>query len=129
MSEEGIAKLIRPDLVAFGGYAAGKSLEAVAAMAKIPVDGVIKLDANENPYGCSPRVKEALGTYSSFNIYPDAGQTELRKLLQGYTGVSAEHIVAGSGSRVIDLRWDRSSAPGRIRKGQSLMTDLEWLPV
>jgi len=104
MSEEGIVKLIRPDLLTFGGYAAGKSLEAVAAAAKIPVDSVIKLDANENPYGCSPRVKEALSTYSSFNIYPDAGQTELRKLLQGYTSVGAEHIVASSGSdQLIDL--------------------------
>jgi histidinol-phosphate aminotransferase len=104
MSEEGIVKLIRPDLVTFGGYTAGKSLEAVAAMAKIPVDRVIKLDANENPYGCSPRVKQALGNHDSFNIYPDAGQTELRKLLQGYAGVSAEHIVASSGSdQLIDL--------------------------
>jgi histidinol-phosphate aminotransferase len=104
MSEEGIVKLIRPDLVTFGGYTAGKSLEAVAARAKIPVDRVIKLDANENPYGCSPRVKQALGNHDSFNIYPDAGQTELRKLLQGYAGVSAEHIVASSGSdQLIDL--------------------------
>ena len=104
MSKEGIVNLIRPHLLMFGGYAAGKSLEAVAAMAKIPVDSVIKLDANENLYGCSPRVKQALGNHASFNIYPDAGQTELRKLLQGYTGVGAEHIVAGSGSdQLIDL--------------------------
>ena len=36
--------------------------------------------------------------------YPDAEQAELRKLLQGYIGVGAEHIVAGSGSGdLIDL--------------------------
>jgi len=104
MSDDGIVKLIRPDLVTFSGYAAGKSPEAVAAMAKIPVDSVIKLDANENPYGCSPRVKQALGNHASFSIYPDSGQTELRKLLQGYTGVGAEHIAASSGSdQMIDL--------------------------
>ncbi|MFC1934505.1 histidinol-phosphate transaminase, partial [Chloroflexota bacterium] len=38
------------------------------------------------------------------NIYPDNGQTRLRKLLEGYTGVDAKHIVAGSGSnQLIDL--------------------------
>ena len=113
MSEEGIVKLIRSDLLTFSSYAAGKSLEAVAAAAKIPVDSVIKLDANENPYGCSPRVKQALGNHSSFNIYPDAGQTELRQLLQGYTGVGAEHIVASSGSdQLIDLVSRLFVSPG-----------------
>jgi len=104
MSKEGITKLIRSDLAAFGGYVASKSPETVAKETKLPVESIIKLDANENPYGCSPRVKQALGTYPYFNIYPDAGQTELRKLLQGYTGVSVEHIVAGSGSdQLLDL--------------------------
>lgn len=104
MSEEGIAKLIRSDLVSFGAYIASKSPEMLAEEIKVPVESIIKLDANENPYGCSPRVKQALGTYSHFNIYPDALQVELRELLQGYTDVSAEHIVASSGSdQLIDL--------------------------
>jgi len=99
-----MVKLIRPEMVNFVGYAAGKSLEEVAASAKLSVNGIIKLDANENPYGCSPKVMEALSKYSSFGVYPDAGQTELRRLLQGYAGVGAEHIVASSGSdQMIDL--------------------------
>ena len=110
---EGIEKLVRPELAAFGGYVAGKSLEAVAAKAKVSVDSVIKLDANENPYGCSPRVKQALSDYPYFNIYPDAGQIELRKLLQGYAGVGSEHIVAGGGSdQLIDLILRLFVAPG-----------------
>jgi len=113
MSEEGIEKLIRSDLVAFGGYVPGKSLETVAKQAAVSVEGIIKLDANENPYGCSPRVRQALGSYASFNIYPDAEQTELRELLQGYTGVGAEHIVAGNGSdQLIDLILRLFVAPG-----------------
>jgi len=113
MSEEGIAKLIRSDLVAFGGYTPGKSPEAVAETVKVPVEGIIKLDANENPYGCSPRVKQILGSYPHFNIYPDANQTEFRKLLQGYTGVGAEHIMASSGSdQLIDLVLRLFVAPG-----------------
>ena len=103
-SSAGIERFIRPDLVAFGGYSACKSPETLAGKIEVPVENIIKLDANENPYGCSPRVNQALATYPDLNIYPDAGQTELRKLLAGYTGISAEYIVAGSGSdELIDL--------------------------
>ncbi len=113
MSEEGIDKLIRPELAGFGGYAASKSPEAIAAQAKISVEDVIKLDANENPYGCSPRVRQALSAYPYFNIYPDASQTELRKLFQGYTGIDAKHIAAGSGSdQLIDLILRLFLSPG-----------------
>jgi histidinol-phosphate aminotransferase len=98
MSKDGIVNLIRPELANFTGYTAGKSLEEVEASARFPINGVIKLDANENPYGCSPRVMEALSKYNSFNIYPDSAQRELKQLLAGYTGVGPEHIVASSGS-------------------------------
>jgi histidinol-phosphate aminotransferase len=111
--EEGIDRLIRPELASFGGYVASKSPEEIAAKAKIPVDGIIKLDANENPYGCSPRVRQALSAYPYYNIYPDASQTELRKLFQGYTGVGAEYIAAGSGSdQLIDLILRLFVSPG-----------------
>jgi len=103
-SSAGIEKLIRSDLVTFGGYSASKSPETLEGEVEVPVESIIKLDGNENPYGCSPRVNQALSTYPQLNIYPDSGQTQLRKLLQGYTGVSAEHIVASSGSdQLIDL--------------------------
>jgi histidinol-phosphate aminotransferase len=105
MSEkEGIEKFIRPDLATFGGYSARKSPDTLAGKVEVPVENIVKLDANENPYGCSPRVNQALATCPDLNIYPDSGQTQLRKMLQGYTGVAAESIVAGSGSGdLIDL--------------------------
>ena len=100
----GIEKLIRSCLVAFGGYSPSKSPDTLEGKVEVPVENIIKLDANENPYGCSPKVQQALATYPCLNIYPDAGQTELRKLLAGYTGVGAEHIVASNGSdQLIDL--------------------------
>ena len=101
---EGIERFIRPDLITFGGYSARKSPETLGGKVKIPADDIIKLDANENLYGCSPRVSQALANYPDLNIYPDNGQTRLRKLLEGYTGVDARHIVAGSASnQLIDL--------------------------
>ena len=100
----GIEKLIRSCLVAFGGYSPCKSPETLEGEVEVPVDSIIKLDANENPYGCSPKVLQALATCPNLNIYPDAGQTELRKLLAGYTGVGVERIVASNGSdQLIDL--------------------------
>jgi histidinol-phosphate aminotransferase len=100
----GIEKYIRPDLAAFGGYSARISPDTLKGKVEVPVEDIIKLDANENPYGCSPRVSRALASYRYFNIYPDDGQTKLRKLLEGYSGVGAEHIVAGGGSnQLIDL--------------------------
>ena len=101
---EGIERLIRPDLVTFGGYSARTSPETLEGKVEVPVENIIKLDANENPYGCSPRVQPALAACSDLSVYPDNRQVKLRKLLEGYTGIDARHIVAGSASnQLIDL--------------------------
>jgi histidinol-phosphate aminotransferase len=98
MSGEEIVKFIRSDLAGFGGYVPSKALELLAERVKMPINGITKLDANENLYGCSPKVNKALSEYPYLNIYPDAGQTEIRRLLSGYTGIDAERIVVTNGS-------------------------------
>jgi histidinol-phosphate aminotransferase len=101
---EGIEQLIRPEILALTGYSPSKSPDTLEGKVDVPVKDIIKLDANENPYGCSPRVNRALATYPFFSVYPDAGQTGLRRLLAEYTGVGAERIVASGGSnQLIDL--------------------------
>jgi histidinol-phosphate aminotransferase len=113
MADEGIERLIRPELAGFGGYDASKSPQTLRDKVEVPVEDVIKLDANENPYGCSPRVTRALAEYADVNIYPDSGQTELRHRLQEYTGVGMGHIVAGAGSdQLIDLVMRLFLRPG-----------------
>ena len=100
----GIEELIRPELANFGGYSARTAPDTLEGKVEVPVESIIKLDANENPYGFSPKVSRALATYPDLNIYPDDGQTRLRRLLEGYSGVAARYIVAGSGSnQLIDL--------------------------
>ncbi|MFC1999681.1 histidinol-phosphate transaminase [Chloroflexota bacterium] len=97
-------RLIRADLRKTTPYAYVSSLEVLSEDAGIPAEDVIKLDGNENPYGCSPRVKEALSSYSYYHIYPDSEQRELRKALEEYVGMPASRILAGSGSdELIDL--------------------------
>jgi len=99
-----IERFIRSDLIGFDGYRTRVSPETLEGELEVPAGSVLKLDANENPYGCSPKVNRALAAYRELNVYPDASQTELRRLLADYTGVSAERIVAGSGSGdLIDL--------------------------
>ncbi|MEE8205231.1 MAG: histidinol-phosphate transaminase [Dehalococcoidales bacterium] len=113
-SDKDISKLIRPDLADFSGYAASKSPETLLEdELEVSAERIIKLDANENPYGCSPRVASALASFTDVNIYPDASQTVLRKLLAQYSGVAAGHIVAGAGSdQLIDLIIRLFVAPG-----------------
>jgi histidinol-phosphate aminotransferase len=67
-------------------------------------EGFIKLASNENNYGPSPRVAEALkDCIECVNIYPYK-DSELREGLAGYCDVGEENIVAGNGSdELIDL--------------------------
>ncbi|MDI6906070.1 MAG: histidinol-phosphate transaminase [Thermoanaerobacterales bacterium] len=76
---------------------------------RVPVHkGVVKLDANENPYDFPPAVREAiLGAVETalFTRYPDAAAEELREALAGYASVGPEQIMVGNGSDelILDL--------------------------
>ena len=101
---EGIEKLVRSHLVGFTAYSAATSPETLEGKVTVPIESIIKMDANENPYGCSPRVLRALAESHNLNIYPDDGQQVLRKLLANYAGTDANRIIAGHGSNtLIDL--------------------------
>ncbi len=96
--------LIRSDLRGFEPYEPIAPLEVLSGRSGIPVEKLIKLDGNENPYGCSPRVRRALADYSYYHIYPDPLHGELQEPLERYVGVGHKYIVAGSGSdELIDL--------------------------
>ncbi len=76
-------------------------------------DQVIKLDANENPYGCSLRVQELLASYDQYHLYPDALQNELHHRLETYTGIKRERIWLSNGvSELIDLLMRVFVRPG-----------------
>jgi len=65
---------------------------------------IIKLDANENPYGVSPRVRAALAEMEFPHIYPDPESRALRAALADFTGTPAENLLAGSGAdELLDL--------------------------
>jgi histidinol-phosphate aminotransferase len=71
------------------------------------------LDSNENPYGPSPKVKQALATYGYYHLYPDSRQNRLREAIQAYIGVDKAHIMLGNGSdELIDLVMRLFLGPG-----------------
>ncbi len=78
--------------------------EVLARRLGLPPSAIVKLDANENPYGPSPRVREALARAEAIHIYPDPDQTLLRKAIADYLDLPAEHILCGAGAdELIDL--------------------------
>ena len=101
---ENIEQLIRPELKAMKSYTPIEPTDVLSQRIEIPPEKVIKLDGNENPYGCSVKVKQALASYANYHVYPDPEQRDLRKALEGYMGMRPEYIVAGAGSdELIDL--------------------------
>lgn len=108
-----IEKMIRSDLITFAGYSGGMAPEAIADKVEVPIEDIIKLNANENPYGCSPRVNKALANYAHLNIYPDDKQVRLRKLIAGYAGTKPECVIASNGgNQLIDMLIHLFVEPG-----------------
>jgi len=90
--------LLRPELMELEEYTPILPFEVLSRRLGLPPDAIVKLDANENPYGPVPAVVEALATYPYFHIYPDPQQTELREALAGFTGLPAELILPTHGA-------------------------------
>ncbi|HXG36751.1 MAG TPA: histidinol-phosphate transaminase [Dehalococcoidia bacterium] len=92
-------------------------VEPVDVLAKrlgITEEQVIKLDANENPYGPSPRVIEALSNFRYYHIYPDPEHREVRQAIGKLLGLNDEYIVFGSGAdEILDLVGRMFIQPGR----------------
>lgn len=61
---------------------------------------LIKLNTNENPYGPSPRVLEALRAEAaeSLRLYPDPNADRLKRTLADYHGVTPAEVFVGNGS-------------------------------
>ena len=105
--------LIRRAVATMTPYAPPEDADRLAARLGIPVSQVVKLDANENPYGASPKVRWALGEFNGYHLYPDPDQDRPRAVLADYLGIPVEHIMLGNGSdELIDLLMRSVLNPG-----------------
>ena len=63
------------------------------------LDGLIKLNANENPYPPSPYVLTAIASAAErLRLYPDPRATDLRETIATHHGVAPEEVFVGNGS-------------------------------
>ena len=64
------------------------------------VAGLIKLNTNENPYGPSPRVLDALRDEvgDSLRLYPDPNGESLKNAVAAFYGVTPGQVFVGNGS-------------------------------
>jgi histidinol-phosphate aminotransferase len=87
-------------------------LDAAAARSGLSVGQLARLDANENPFGPSPRVARALANYPDYAFYPD--YRPLRRAVARYAGVAPEQVVLGNGAdEMIDLLIRLFVEPGQ----------------
>jgi len=64
------------------------------------VEGLVKLNTNESPYGPSPKALAAIRAAASddLRLYPDPEARRLRAMLAAYHGVRPENLFVGNGS-------------------------------
>jgi histidinol-phosphate aminotransferase len=80
-------------------YEAGKPIELVVREFGIDPKDIVKLASNENPYGCSPKVQEAVSKIvSKMALYPDDSMYKLKAGISKKFDLFDENVIIGSGS-------------------------------
>ncbi len=80
-------------------YKTARTLESVSRQYGFKEEDIIKLAGNENRFGSSPKVAQALADQAkNFSYYPDTNVTQLRNKLSEKHGISGENFIFGNGS-------------------------------
>jgi histidinol-phosphate aminotransferase len=93
-----IQGLLRPEVAELEPYTPILPFEVLSQQLGLPPERIVKLDANENPYGPLPVVAEALAEYHFFHIYPDPEHRQLRAALSDFVGLPAANILPSHGA-------------------------------
>ncbi|PRY23661.1 histidinol-phosphate aminotransferase [Aliiruegeria haliotis] len=97
----------QPGIMDIALYEGGQShVEGVA--------DVLKLSSNENPFGFSPKVSEALsGCLTRLHRYPNTDHAPLREAIGEVHGLDPERIICGVGSdEIINFLCQAYAGPG-----------------
>jgi len=106
---------IRQHISELEAYTPILPFEILSRQLGLPPKQIIKLDANENPYGPSPQVARALAEAPFLHIYPDPESRDLRAALADYTGLPADYLMVGHGAdELIDLIMRLFLDPGDL---------------
>ena len=95
-------------------YQPGRPIEEVARELGLPVDSIIKVASNENPFGPSPLALAAMAqALPGVNLYPDGNAFYLKQKLAAKLGVGTANLVLGNGSNeIIEFVGHALLAPG-----------------
>ena len=87
--------------------------DQIAKRLGLPEERILKLDANENPFGLHPQLKQALVEEKYLHIYPDPAQVKLREAIARYAKVQESQVIAGAGAdELLDLLMRLFLQPG-----------------
>jgi histidinol-phosphate aminotransferase len=106
---------IRSHILGMPPYQPILPLDVLSAELGIPVEELVKLDANENPYGPLPEVSQVMAELNDIHIYPDPESRQIRAMLAEYHNIPEQSIVVGAGAdELIDLIMRLVVEPGDI---------------
>ncbi len=93
-----------PFFSSFEAYTAVENLEQLSQKTGFAKEDIIKINANENPYGFPKKLVLKILQDVNWTHYPDAEQTLLRKYISDYTHTHPTEILAGNGSdEILDI--------------------------
>jgi histidinol-phosphate aminotransferase len=115
-----ITTLLRSDLATFAPYTPIVPLDVLAQQLGLTPDQLVKLDANENPYGPTAATRAAIaqlatsvGANEMVAIYPDPDNTVLTQTIARHIGQHPTRIICGNGSdELIDVLLRATITPG-----------------
>ncbi|MCJ7765798.1 MAG: histidinol-phosphate transaminase [Thiovulaceae bacterium] len=107
-----------PVLDTIVSYEAGKPIELVVREFGIDPKDIVKLASNENPYGCSPKVQDAVRQIiGKMALYPDDSMMNLKTALAKKFAVDKHEVIIGSGSdQVIEF-----AVHAKAKKGSKVL--------
>lgn len=86
----------KEQLLTLTPYQPGKTIGEVKR--QYGLKEITKLASNENPFGCSKKVKEVLMNAGDFEKYPDGYATDIRSDLAEFLHVNPNQLIFGCGS-------------------------------
>ncbi len=108
-----IAKFFHPGFTRMRPYSPIEPPDQLAKRLGLPPEQILKLDANENPFGLHPDLRRALAEEKYLHVYPDPAQVKLRAAIAAYAKLAPNQVVAGAGAdELLDLVMRLFLQPG-----------------
>lgn len=115
--------LYRDEIKNMMPYVPGKPIDDVKR--ELGLEDVVKIASNENPYGCSPKAKQAMvDAFEDLAYYPDGNTTALKEAVAKFYNVSTHQLLFGCGSdEIVGI-----IASVFLKPGEELLTSEKSFP-